>query len=319
MRFRSLLISTGMILGIAQGASGSDINVKIEGFTFSSGCGMDELKPVTQGVPVSEFDDPSIDAFGRSCRVYFKDFKALLDFDAGYEYSKNCHMKAKIRIPAGVQFRATQAELHGVYDLADYAEGSAELSYTLDATNAKAYNKESFPVGSNGDFSLISQVDRRGFTPCSNEDQFAELSSHIRLNLSDSDWGFSSIVADEAAQNSDIQGEHNLSWHWQVKKCQLNYFERPFVSYYKAYNNRNYKAVVSFDGDRGYYDSDAGFRGYFKNLTYSKDGMEVSGEWEALNSRGWISFKMLDIKSGRFEGTWGDKNGTQGRWWGYYK
>ncbi|MFW7379218.1 MAG: DUF4360 domain-containing protein [Oligoflexus sp.] len=255
----------------------------------------------------------SSDGFhNESLQVYFQDF-VLQNEGVGYQ-AKNCELNATIKVPAGMQFRAVSAEMAGVFQMAEDAKGSASLFYQLSPMQTEAFWSQNFNAGNSGDFKLVAQMDDWNFTACSAHDQYVKLNSEIDIDINQNRHGYSYVAMDEANNN------YELSWSWQWKKCpEKTYFDQGFVSYYKAYNQRNYQAMLDFDGDRGSFQSDAGFTGQFSNVTYTLGGKVANGEWSAQNSEGWFRFEIVDERSGRFEGEWGDHSGAVGRWWGYYQ
>jgi hypothetical protein len=130
-----------------------------------------------------------------------------------------------------------------------------------------------------------------------------------------------------ACQEKVDQGGAALSTYQStMAECKLGggsdtdlFLDRRFSSSYIAYNGRTYSAEIVLGQHGGTFQSSAGFLGNLKNLSTSNDGMTLEGQWNALNSGGWFKFHMENETSGKFSGTWGDSNGTQGNWWGQYQ
>src|SRR5688572_287800 len=121
MQFRHLAFFTFLILTNSATATAP---IEVVGMTNTPDCGA-----MTHEVNL----DPSDDSI-QCLRVYFKDF-AISSSGAG-AIQRNCHMSAKLRIPANTQFRASEAVAEGVYKIDGLAYGGLNLSYELKATSA---------------------------------------------------------------------------------------------------------------------------------------------------------------------------------------
>ncbi len=276
-------------------------------FQASPECGPVE----TRAEAVPENDDPSQGIIGEACRANFSDFNATVS--AGSSMQKSCHLEALIKVPPGKQFRATAASVEGIYRTSPDTWGSVNLSYSLDATGGFASQGQGISGATQGDFNIYAQIDRQEFTNCSDQVQYVRLSSDISLNLRDYGNGAESMIDVDAAGRSQ-----ELSWNWQWKGCSISKYNRTLISYYKAYNQRNYRAVINLNGSSGTYVSDAGFTGYFYDVRYSEGGTVAEGRWNASGKEGWFRFKMYDTSYGEFRGEWGDDTGAQGQWWGSF-
>ncbi|MBU2706750.1 DUF4360 domain-containing protein [Zooshikella marina] len=281
----------------------------LQRFSHSEGCGYlsDDPDNPDYKEEVTSMEGPIKE---ESLRVYFNDLG--VQTESRGVISRKCHLEAEIKVPKGHQFRAISGALDGYYYLIDQANGYARFDYTLDEIGSKA--EVSKDLLGEGDFSILAQVDNLGFTTCVDYDRNVKVSGVINLMIKQESDGFSTIDIDEAGQG------YQLSWNWNWRKCDF-WRNQSFSSYYRAYNGRTYKATIKFDDTTGTFQSSAGFIGQFSNITVEDEGKTIKGTWQASDSGGWFKFKASNIYDphGNFQGEWGDINGTQGEWWGYFK
>lgn len=273
--------------------------IEVIGMTSTPDCGQ-----MTHEVNL----DPS-DSSVQCLRVYFQDF--AISSNGTSEVQRNCHMSAKLRIPANTQFRASEAVAEGVYRMDGLAYGGLNLSYELKATQALGEWFKGFRPFTASDFNFTTKVESQSFTTCYPYETEVELTSDLHAYIDQRDGGHSLVSLDETGKR--------LSWNWKLKPCQLDLFASPFITYYQAPNGRQYRALLKISGSRGTYDSDAGFTGQLFNIRRSADGMVAEGEWQASGVRGTFRFQIVDARTGRFEGRWSDSFGRNGGWRGEYE
>jgi hypothetical protein len=253
------------------------------------------------------------DSMAESLQLQFYDL-ALNHQDLGNR-SVDCNIRATIKVPAGMKFSAQSAALYGFYEIGGYgANGYARLTYEIDATNQDARWTEDFHESQYGDFALHAKIGNPKYTQCASYDQYVTLNTDVRLSAYHRDQTLSLIEVDAGDNN------YQLSWDWQWQGCDL--FQKPFVSYYKAYNGRNYRAIIEIDGNQGTFESDAGFTGHLYDISYHQNGEIARGRWEAKTSGGWFEFRVVNPETGQFEGEWGEGNHGHngvGPWRGNYQ
>ena len=112
------------LVGLVASGSAAAMDTEVDVYT-SHECG-DTDAEVEKGAGESE-----------SLRVFFNDFGVQLDHK-GIK-SKDCRIEAKIKIPAGMQFRAVEAAIEGVYQTDKYTKGLVELSINLTKPMLEAF------------------------------------------------------------------------------------------------------------------------------------------------------------------------------------
>lgn len=242
-------------------------------------------------------------------RLYFQNFSI---HSSGVGASqRNCHMSAKIRIPAHTQFRATDAVAEGSFKMDGQGFGGLTLNYALSATKGFGRWLEAFQPKTQGDFNFTVAVNSPDFTPCYGYDTEVVLSSDLHAFIDQVGPGYSLLSLDETGKR--------LSWNWKLKSCQADLFNKPFVSYYQAPNGRQYPARIVIDGEKGSFQSAGGFNGSFFGIRRSENGFAAEGKWKALGVQGIFYFHILNATLGTFEGYWKDELGRGGNWWGEYE
>ena len=252
--------------------------------------------------------DPG-DPNGQSLRVYFSDFSVVSRAHESTEL--NCHMRARLRIPANVQFRARHATVEGVYKIVGQAFSGFLLSYQLMSLDSKSSKHELFDADSHGDFNFSSTMEEEKFTPCIGYDTEIDLASVLHAFIDQRSDHTSIVSLDETG--------NRLSWSWKVKACQADLFSRTFATYFIAANARRYRASMTIDGDHGNFRSEEGFTGDLFDLRRSEDGRVLEGKWSAQGLGGRIKFTIVDAQSGQFIGHWWDSDGRKGNWSGSYE
>ncbi|MES2504949.1 MAG: DUF4360 domain-containing protein [Myxococcota bacterium] len=272
-----------------------------------------EVVDLTQSADCGELNhevnvDPNDSAI-QCLRVYFKSFAIeALNLQAP---QRNCHLTAKIKIPAGAQFQATEAIAEGAYLMGPSSKGGISLTYELPQAGAIGSWIEAFRPNTKGDFNFTAKVNSSNFTQCQTQDTEIVLSSDIHMFIDSLAAGTSLISLDESGKR--------LSWNWKLKSCDPDYFgAAEFQSYYKAPDGRTYQARIKLVGLKGEYQSSAGFTGQLNDLKRSEGGKLLEGAWTASGARGNFQWRMIDTKSGRFNGSWTDTSGRAGQWWGEY-
>lgn len=224
-----------------------------------------------------------------------------------------CVVEARIRVPAGKQFRVHAGTLEGFADMASGHSGKARFRYELQETGNRAVGEIGFRAGRFQDFSESVPVRGSRFTECGSRAQVVTLRGVVSAELFGRGHGYSKIRVEGSNQN------YGVGWDWRWRKCDhggggggsSHGFQGGFETSYRAYNGRTYAADLYLNGSQGYYDSEAGFRGQLYNVTYSNGGRLAQGNWAAAGSSGWFQFRMVDARAGRFRGSWGDSSGFQ--------
>jgi hypothetical protein len=272
--------------------------LKVTGFSNTESCGA-----MSHEVNLAPGDSTT-----QCLRVYFKDFAISADKDQSVQ--RNCHMKATLRIPANMQFRATEAVAEGVYFIQGSGYGGFNLSYELKATKALGSWFEGFRPETRGDFNFTTKVASEAFTKCVPYETEVELTSDLHAFIDQLGTGHSYVSLDETGKR--------LSWNWKLQPCQADWYAQTLVGYYQSTSGRQYRTVIKIAGNEGTYTSDAGFAGKFFNIRRSDSGAVLEGEWGVPGTRsiGIFHFHMTDPESGKFEGIWKDAFGRVGRWWG---
>jgi hypothetical protein len=226
--------------------------------------------------------------------------------------TKDCRIKASIKVPAGKRFSAVSATAHGVHDISGgNSVGRFDMMYRLQgiqrvgivSKNLYGYNQ----------FSATAKVPAPIFTDCSSVDQTFVLESLITLTANSTNYNRQSVALDETGENL------KTSWKWQWKGCGDNPFQkRPFTSYYSAINGYNYKATLTIGHTSGHYLLENGQQGTLSNIQFSNNGKIASGYWRLNGKQGQFQFNLSDPTDGSFEGTWWTSQ-EHGTWRGYYK
>lgn len=251
--------------------------------------------------------DPN-DANIQCLRVYFADFAVVSRPNASTD--RNCHMRAKLRIPANTQFSASEAVAEGVFKIVGDAFAGMLLSYQMPSLGGSSSWHQLFQSNDQGDFTFTSRMTDEVFTPCLGYDTEVDLVSDLHAFIDQRSGDSSFISLDETGKR--------LSWNWKIKPCEADLYSRTFITYYSAPNGRRYQAKMIISGNRGTYHSEAGFVGDLFNLRRTNGGRVLEGEWSALGVNGRLKFTMSDARKGTFSGNWTDSQNRKGSWSGYY-
>jgi hypothetical protein len=282
--------------------------VSVEHQNFSPGCG-----PVSYEIaPQPDYNDGNRNVRGESLRLFFSNF--YLQADRPGDYLRTCDIDAKIIVPAGYRFMPVRAQAEGFYDIRPEGRntGGVKVSYSVQPGDLHALRTNPNPFTGSGDIHCKADLENPKFTACFNRPTEVTLSTHLAMWLNHQVDGFSTIQLDASRRNQ------NLFWNWQLQSCENYFDQKQFHSSYVAYDGNTYSARISIDGYQGTYQSEAGFTGTLSNLTYSDDGLSISGNWSTSNAQGYFSFSILDVGEGRFHGIWGDDKGYRNDWTGQY-
>ncbi len=274
------------------------VPIEVVSLESTSSCG-----PISHEINI----DPN-DSSIQCLRVYFSDFSVVSSGQSSV--ARDCHMKARLRIPANIQFQASEAVAEGVYKIIGNAFAGILLSYQMPSLASESSWHQTFNANDQGDFNFTSKMNNDAFTPCVGFDTEVDLVSNLHAFIDQRSTAGSFISLDETGKR--------LSWNWKIRQCEADLYSKRFVTYYSAPNGRRYRAIMNIAGERGTYESEAGFVGNLTNLRRSGGGQVLEGDWDAQGVRGRLKFTMSDARAGRFNGGWTDNAGRRGTWTGYY-
>lgn len=259
---------------------------------------------------------------GERATVYFEDFHIKLA-KSKENRSRDCHAKVKVTVPKGKALKFISAVVEGSAKL--HKKSKAEVSLKADIDIYDKQFSDKVKLKKSGKFAVEAAIDDPEFTKCSNKAQVMTIDLDLRAYLKHRGKGTSVLELD------DLNKNHHFTCNWQWKDCEDPTpppFQKPLTTYYKFENERAYKALVSIKGDSGSYAADdKGVEGELSDISYKEGGLKAEGRWSEEGYDGWFKWKMINIKTGRFRGTFGkdvtDRHGKvrsiqEGTWWGYY-
>jgi len=301
MKFLSSL-TFFIFMGFSPSLLGSPVEAII-----ADGCDVSDYH-VTEMTPIPEYPEYR----NQSLILYFNNLS--LYHDGQGEKSKICLVSSILNIPAGKQFRASNAFVSGVYNIPELASGHISFEYIIPKISRDSGMFE-YQVSGQQDFQKSTTGESLEYTECRSEDQVINIDSKTELRTIHQAPLFSFIDLDTQQQT------YSTRWNWEWKSCSIWFEHREFTSVYRAYNGRHYQAYLRFSGDQGSYDSAAGFTGSFKNVHFYDEGKTVTGIWEAEGKSGPFRFELRDLETGRFDGKWGDSASGEltSRWWGQFR
>lgn len=259
------------------------------------------------------YDDWGRGFEGESLRVTFNEF--ILRADSQGWKERNCRLGAGVTVPAGYRFRPTLAAAEGFYSIQPQGQstGGIKVSYVVDPSGQKAERENAKPFTGQGDILCKAELKDPRFSTCYNRPNVVNLTTDLKFWL------------DQKGQNASVmqldasRTKTSLKWNWQFQSCENFFDQRWFSTNYLAYNGQRYNARIFFDLTNGRYESSAGFTGYFNNIQYSEDGLEMTANWSTDSQSGWMKFRMEEVSTGRFRGEWGDSSNFKADWYGSYE
>lgn len=259
------------------------------------------------------YDDFGRGYIGESLRVFFDNFNLTADYP-GY-VKRNCKLTAEVAVPPGYRFRPTLAAAEGFYNIQpkNQSKGGIKVSYVVRPSGQTAERQNAKPFTDVGDIVCKAELQNPQFSACYNKPHNVALETDLGFWLDQTAGGQSFMQLDATRTKT------SLKWNWQFQSCENFWDQKTFSTTYVAYNNSVYNARMTFDLTKGRYDSDAGFTGWFNNVKYSADGLELTADWSTDSQKGWLKLTMSDVSSGKFFGEWGDSSGFKAMWFGSYE
>ncbi|MCX6131382.1 MAG: DUF4360 domain-containing protein [Proteobacteria bacterium] len=284
--------------------------VKVASFSSNDQCGQN---PSFDLIDTSAYD-PSTQIQGESLRVYFNEF--FLSTEQQGTTQKNCVLDAQIAIPAGFRFRPLSAAADGSYSIQPQglSQGFIKVSYVVQPQGWSAEKSNTLkPFTGEGNINCMAQLQEASFVGCSNEETLINLHTNIDLRLDQNGSGQSQMDLDATRES------HDLAWKWELQPCSVAFETHDFQSQFIAYDGTIVPINLRFTGAAGVFVT-ANSSGAFSEIHYLNNGRSVEGNWSLDGKAGSFVFHLQDETSGRFIGTWVDRDSpsVSGAWSGEY-